>query len=273
MSFSANVPMLDGTVYTVKTLLGEAQSNAKLNKSEKAGKAIMTVGLSLAPHKAAGVGNLCPSASKACVASCIYTSGQAEIFRTIPTARIAKTRLFKMDKSTFVDRLLTEIGWALKRAQKARMQLACRLNVFSDVQWDKEIPNLYQMFPDIIFYDYSKISSRMIRYLNGEFPKNVHLTFSWSGQNRDQCIEVLNRSGNVAVPFNVKYFGDRRKPLPKKFLGYTVIDGDVTDLRFLDPKARKGRRGYVIGLRAKGKGRKDLTSGFIVQPTDGRLDW
>jgi hypothetical protein len=47
--------------------------------------------------------------------------------------------------------------------------------------------------------------------------------------------------------------------LPDLWYGYEVVDGDSTDLRFLDPKG-----GYVIGLRAKGKARKD-TSGFVVQ--------
>jgi hypothetical protein len=36
-----------------------------------------------------------------------------------------------------------------------------------------------------------------------------------------------------------------------------VIDGDLSDLRFLD------RTGVVVGVRAKGKAKKDV-SGFVV---------
>jgi hypothetical protein len=47
------------------------------------------------------------------------------------------------------------------------------------------------------------------------------------------------------------------KDVPDSYIGRTVIDGDDTDLRFLDPK------GVVVGLKAKGRARKD-TSGFVV---------
>ena len=37
-----------------------------------------------------------------------------------------------------------------------------------------------------------------------------------------------------------------------------MIDGDVSDVRFNDPK------GVIVGLRAKGDAKKD-TSGFVIQ--------
>jgi hypothetical protein len=37
----------------------------------------------------------------------------------------------------------------------------------------------------------------------------------------------------------------RGQPLPSTYKGYTVIDGDKDDLRFLDPK------GVIVGLRYK----------------------
>jgi hypothetical protein len=54
---------------------------------------------------------------------------------------------------------------------------------------------------------------------------------------------------NIAVVFK----GD----LPKTFKGRRVINGDNTDHRFLDPQR------VVVGLTAKGKGKKD-TSGFVI---------
>jgi hypothetical protein len=47
------------------------------------------------------------------------------------------------------------------------------------------------------------------------------------------------------------------KELPEKYIGRPVINGDETDLRFLDPK------GVIVGLKAKGKAKKD-TTGFVV---------
>jgi hypothetical protein len=53
---------------------------------------------------------------------------------------------------------------------------------------------------------------------------------------------------NVAAVFDV---------VPSSYMGRPVVDGDETDLRFLDA------RGVIVGLKAKGKGKKD-TSGFVI---------
>ena len=67
-------------------------------------------------------------------------------------------------------------------------------------------------------------------------------------------MEVLAKRGNVAVVFDTKV----GHPLPRRYLGARVIDGDLHDLRFLDP------RGVVVGLRAKGLAKADQ-SGFVVR--------
>jgi hypothetical protein len=89
----------------------------------------------------------------------------------------------------------------------------------------------------------------MIQYLQGELPANYHLTFSRKENNQAQCDLILSMGGNVAVVF---------KSVPKTWNGYEVIDGDETDLRFLDKK------GVIVGLKAKGDGKKDKT-GFVVE--------
>ena len=55
--------------------------------------------------------------------------------------------------------------------------------------------------------------------------------------------------GNVAVVF--------RKNLPTTYKGYQVVSGDISDLRFLDP------RNSIVGLKAKGKAKTDM-SGFVL---------
>ena len=49
--------------------------------------------------------------------------------------------------------------------------------------------------------------------------------------------------------------------LPTAAWGFEVLDGDASDLRFLD-KGRRSEIGAVIGLKAKGKARHDK-SGFV----------
>jgi len=110
-----------------------------------------------------------------------------------------------------------------------------------------EYPNIMEAFSTVQFYDYTKHRNRR------DLPSNYHLTFSRSEANNDAALEWLAAGGNVAVVFDTK----KGQALPETWNGYRVIDGDLTDLRFLDDK------NVVVGLRAKGPARKD-TSGFVV---------
>ena len=66
----------------------------------------------------------------------------------------------------------------------------------------------------------------------------------------DKAQAFYGRGMNYAVVF-------KNKLLPVGYEGYPVINGDSTDLRFLDPK------GVVVGLYAKGRAKKS-DSGFAV---------
>ena len=89
-------------------------------------------------------------------------------------------------------------------------------------------------------------------FIKGEakFPSNYHLTFSCSEHNEEKCKIVLAMGGNVAVVF--------RNQLPETWNGYKVVNGDKSDLRFLD------NQGVVVGLIEKGLAKKDLT-GFVKE--------
>jgi hypothetical protein len=105
------------------------------------------------------------------------------------------------------------------------------------------------MFPDVQMYDYTKSAERMTSFVNGEMPKNYHLTFSRSETNGAIALAFLRSGGNVAMVF--------RKSLPSEYYGHEVINGDETDLRFLDGS------GKIVGLVEKGKAKKD-DSGFVI---------
>ena len=240
------VQLPDGTEYTVTTLLGKGDSNFKLSKSDNSGKGYLTYGLSLAPYKSSGY-NTCPNASPGCAAACLFTAGMG-VFKNVQAGRIAKTKAFFEHRQEFLSRLKTELISARKRAKKLDKQLAVRLNVLSDIKWEKVCPSLFSQFPDIQLYDYTKDARRMLKYIDGDFPSNYHLTFSRSEINEKDCLEVLKRGGNVTVVFD---------SLPTHWNNYPVIDGDQTDLRFLDPK------NCVVGLKMKGKAKKDK-SGFVI---------
>jgi hypothetical protein len=119
---------------------------------------------------------------------------------------------------------------------------------------------MFEFFPNVQFYDYTKHAKRMaafelsrIHMDSAFFPLNYHLTFSRSETNLKECSNIYcHKYSNVAVVFD-------SKDLPTHYAGRNVIDGDSTDLRFLD------RPGVVVGLYSKGvRGRQDAT-GFVVQ--------
>jgi hypothetical protein len=223
-------------------------ANAKIRKGEKLG--YQTFGIHLAPASLSGF-NVCKDASVGCVASCLNTAGMGA-FSNVQLARIEKTKLFFKDKPLFMAQLIKEVSSAIKSARNKNLVSTFRLNLTSDLPWEKiklNGRNIFDMFPQCQFYDYTKSAERMTSFLNGEMPKNYHLTFSRSETNGAIAESILKSGGNVAMVF--------RKHLPNQFLGRSVVNGDETDLRFLDPQ------GVIVGLVEKGKAKKD-DSGFVI---------
>jgi hypothetical protein len=227
-------------------------ANTKIKKGEKLG--YQTFGIHLAPASLSGF-NVCKDASAGCAAACLNTAGMGA-FSNVQKARIEKTRLFFKNKIAFMGKLVREIIAAIKSAEKRGLKAAFRLNLTSDLPWEKikvQGVSIFDMFPEMTFYDYTKSSERMTAFLAGEMPKNYHLTFSRSETTPDALVEsVLKSKGNVAIVF--------RKTLPKKWKGFKVVNGDESDVRFKDPK------GVIVGLVEKGMAKKDLT-GFVLEPS------
>lgn len=224
-------------------------SNTKIRKGEKLG--FQTFGVHLAPSNLSGF-NTCKDASAGCAAACLNTAGMG-IYSNVQKARIEKTKLFFSDKSAFMTQLVKEILAAIKKAAKTNQTPCFRLNLTSDLPWEKirlDGKTVFDLFPNVQFYDYTKSAERMTAFLAGQFPKNYHLTFSRSESNHAIADAILKSGGNVAMVF--------RKTLPANFAGAEVIDGDETDLRFLDGG------GKIVGLVAKGKAKKE-ESGFVIE--------
>ncbi len=222
--------------------------NYKTRKGEK--KGWKTFGLHLAPHTLAGR-NVCPHASPGCAAACLNTAGRG-IMTSVQDARIRKTKMFFERKAEFLLQLHKEITSAEKRAGKNDWEACFRLNLTSDLPWHKL--EVVDQFPHLQFYDYTKDEKRFRSFLSGKLPDNYDLTFSRSELTKDPLVrELCNAGGNVAVVF--------RGHLPDEWQGIEVINGDEDDLRFNDPK------GKIVGLVAKGLGKKDET-GFVLEPNN-----
>lgn len=218
--------------------------NPKLMKGEK--KGYLSFVLHLAPAQVSGY-ETCPKRTAGCTAACLNTAGRGGMFKkgettnAIQQARIRKTKMFFEKRDQFLADLEADIRLGIKQAEKKGMVPVFRLNGTSDIAWEKY--GIIEKFPEVQFYDYTKMRNRKVSHLT-----NYHLTFSKADGN-DMDVRLAAAAGmNVAVVF---------KELPETYIGRNVVNGDDTDLRFLDPK------NVVVGLKAKGKAKKD-TTGFVV---------
>jgi hypothetical protein len=226
--------------------------NPKILKGMKQG--YMTYILHLAPADVSGY-NTCPKATAGCKAACLNTAGRGGMFKkgettnVIQKARIRKTKMFFENREAFLAILEDDIRKAIKQAEKKGLIPVFRLNGTSDIAWEKY--GIIQKFPNVQFYDYTKILGRKVNGL-----ANYQLTFSAADGNDLDVRRAIKEGYNIATVFGIK----KSQPMPETYEGMPVFNGDDSDLRFLDPK------GVVVGLYAKGKAKKD-TSGFVKYPT------
>jgi hypothetical protein len=218
-------------------------------------KHILTGILYLAPSDESGRANVCLYATPGCIISCLFTAGRGA-FDSVRNARIAKTIRLLDDRPGFLADVVSDIFSLVKQAARRDMTPAVRLNGTSDLPWERmplthngqRYASIMALFPDVQFYDYTKwpLNKR------NNLPANYHLTYSL-GEGEDRMAEARrNLAGgrNVAV-----VFGTAHKP-DQTYLDHDVVNGDEDDARFLDTTP------VVVGLKAKGKARKDA-SGFV----------
>lgn len=223
-------------------LIAKGSTNAKTAKND-----LLTYIMYLAPFDTAGT-NVCPKASLGCRLACLFTAGMGA-FSNVMNARIAKTKFYLSDRTEFCKQLIAELSKISSKGTKT----AVRLNGTSDLDFVGIIRNRVGFdilsLPNLHFYDYTKILGKALKYK--DMP-NYTVTFSRSETNEQECLHALSQGINVAVVF------DHRKPLPKTYLGYPVIDGDAADDLMLT------HNGVILGLKAKGKAKRD-TTGFVVR--------
>lgn len=235
-------------LHQLETMILLSRSSAKIDKSNKFDEKYLTKILYLAPAKLSGY-QMCPAASEGCKAACLNTAGMG-VYSSVQEARKKRTILLMENRRAFLEQIFFEISNAEKLAKSKGKTLVARLNGTSDFSWETTT-NIIQSFPNVIFYDYTKVFSRMVKFLTGNMPANYHLTFSLSENNLEKCEKVLAMGGNIAAVFR-RFDMSVPKTLPNAFLGYRVLDGDSHDLRFTE-----GTQGVIVGLWAKGKAKKD----------------
>ena len=108
--------------------------------------------------------------SKPCWMYCLDESGRG-VFDNVQEARQRRAALFLKDRPAYKVQLVKEIRALVRKAKREDKRAAVRLNGTSDLRWERIFPELFGMFPDVQFYDYTKVPGRVT-------PKNYSLTFS-----------------------------------------------------------------------------------------------
>ena len=209
-------------------------ADAKTIKGNK--KGFMTAIQYLSPYTDSGV-NLCPMAEKAgCLDACLYYAGRGK-FENVKAARLARTKLYLTDQAAYFNQLIKEIIALEKKAAKLGLKPLVRLNGTSDIRWENihfvynnvTYRNIFELFPNIQFMDYTKIPNRD-NAMNGisDFPSNYDLTFSYSGKPEFQKYNkrAIDKGMRIAAVF------DEVESIPLTFHKRQVLSGDDNDLTF-----------------------------------------
>lgn len=236
-----------------KSLL-TVDANAKTVKGQKYG--FMTGILYMAPADISGH-QVCPMAKTAqCDKACLYTSGRGAM-SSVQVARIKRAKAFFENREAFMSIVIKDIRRLVKRANKKGMIPLVRLNGTSDIRYESvpvtdngvTYPNIMALFPNVQFYDYTKLANRK------NVPANYDLTFSYSGvlEFQPYVKKAIDAGMRIAAVFR------KKSDIPANFMGLDCVDGDNTDIRHIEPK------GVIVALYAKGQAKKDNT-GFVIDP-------
>jgi len=236
--------------------IGKVNNGSKHMKAYKYNELVYTI--YFAPANSSGY-EVCPGRTKECTIACLNLSGHNRMDiheNTINKARIKRTKLFFEHREFTVRWIIAEINLAKNRAKRLGYNFSVRLNNTSDISPEEfyiiengKKRNLLEIFPDVIFYDYTKVGSRI--NLVKKY-SNYDLTFSFNGHNKILCEKMLKNNVRVAVVFNGE--------LPDTFMNHEVINGDLYDMRYKEPK------NVIVGLHyKKTRNKLDKNNKFVIQ--------
>ena len=177
-----------------------------------------------------------------CADGCLYHQGRGRMPNVV-NARIRRTHELFVARDWTLRDIANDIRLIQETGRKLGLRPAIRLNGLSDLLW--ETPefslngcSLFDMFPDVQFYDYTKWKYKTRPAWDGSI-NNYHLTYSFNGQESDiqNCLDVLSAGHNVNVVYSKDNYNKNLSLIKAGALhpwGYPMLDNEQHDLRFCD---------------------------------------
>jgi hypothetical protein len=210
----------------------------------------------------------------------------------IDFARIKRSLLYLNHREYFFHCLIYEIikRYEIIKKTHPNLEIAIRLNGYSDILWEDQkikitspdvqkayknfclevlgispnsytVRNIFELFPNIEFYDYTKYDPIKSERKRSNIPQNYHLTFSLSERKIDKNhIEEILEIENIAIVV-VKEEKEKIIDYINNSTSFDAINGDEYDCRIED-----GEKKLVI-LEAIQDGRKVKTD-FVKSKVD-----
>jgi hypothetical protein len=178
--------------------------------------------------------NVCPHSTPGCRGACLVHSGRLGMAPSI-RAMLARNALYSGYNDAFWELVVDEVGRHKRRVERKGARLVVRLDGTSQINILEKAPHIVESFPEVIFQDYLKGP-----YKTGWVAPNRYQVAS--ATEKDTAVTIKGR-GNVVFPVDIK----RGDPLPHKFMGRSVVNGDKHDLRFMDDQSN-----MAVLVRAKG---------------------
>lgn len=250
-------------------------ANSKLRKAPgKAGR-YRAIGLAMAPANYSGR-ELCVWRTDGCTLACNGFWSGMNVTISTRLALIGRALLWNNFRSLFVEKLFRELSNFDKLCARNGVLPAVRLNVSTDIVWERLLPELFTEFPTLNLYDYTKALPKHRPTL----PRNYTLCHSFNERTTSADVRDIVDSGrNVVIAFDSAYAPQRKLwgalPASVRFTNDSgldfelpVINADRHDIRLT---AVDGR-GVVQGLHGKsGRSRVDsaVDSGFMLHHAAG----
>lgn len=250
-------------------------ANSKLRKLPGRAGRYRAIGLAMAPANYSGR-ELCAWRTEGCTVACNGFWSGMNVTISTRLALIGRAILWHNYRELFAEKLFGELHNFEKLCNRTGVIPAVRLNVSTDIVWERLMPEIFGEFSATEFYDYTKALPKHRPTL----PGNYTLCHSFNERTTTADVESIIRAGrNVVVAFDSAYAPQRKLwgALPENVrftddagrdFTLPVINADRHDIRLPVVDGR----GVVQGLHGKsGRQRVEnsIASGFMLHHPEG----